>query len=201
MPQGEVWSVNPVFFLLDEPASVSQAEALAIATAVDAIAVPTGLRALMSASTTFTGTRVEARTRDGILEALGEHTKATPTPGTGTFQHPYQISSVTSLKSGFPGGQGRGRLFWPATGGQLDPATLRFSSTLMGTFLTGVRTYLTGISAAVAVSAGPCELAVWSRTGTAAHKVVTIRQGDVADTQRRRRDSLSEAYTELTYPT
>jgi hypothetical protein len=196
-----VWSVNPCFFLLDEPASVTTAEAVAIATAVDAIAVPTNVRAIMNVETRITGNRVEARDRNGLLEALGEHSRATPITGSGTFPHPYQTSSVTSLRTGFPGGQGRGRLYWPATGGQIDATTLRFTSTLTGTFVTGVRQYLTLIQAAVAASAGPCDLAVWSRTGTAFHKVTSIRQGDVADTQRRRRDTLNEAYTELTYPT
>jgi len=201
MPGGEVWSVNPCWFLNDEPASITQAEALAIATAVDGITVPTNVRAAMNADTKISGNRVEARDRAGLLEALGEHTRATAIPGTGTNPHPYQTSTVTSLRSAFPGGQGRGRLYWPATGAQVDGPTLRFTSTFTGSFLTGVRQYLTLIEAAVAASAGPCALSVWSRTGSAFHKVITIRQGDVADTQRRRRDTLSESYTELSYPT
>lgn len=200
MPGGEVWSVNPCFFLLDEPASVSTAEALAIATAVDAIAVPTGLRAIMNSATSVTGCRVEARDRNGLLEALGEHTRPTATIGTGTQSHPYQTSSVTSLRSGYPGGQGRGRLYWPATGATIVAGTLRMDPTVVGTALTGVRTFLTSIQAAVAVSAGPNNLAVWSRTGTAFHSVIAVKQGDVLDTQRRRRDALSEAFTELAYP-
>lgn len=200
MPGGEVWSVNPSFFLLDEPASITSAEALAIATAVDAITIPTALRAWMSTSTSFTGTRVEARDRNGLLEALGEHSRTTAVPGTGIASHPYQTSTVTSLRSGFPGAQGRGRLYWPATGFPIAVGTLRADATILGTGLTAVRTYLTAIQAAVAVSAGPCQLAVWSRTGTAFHAVTTLRQGDVLDTQRRRRDALAEAYTELTYP-
>jgi len=200
MPGGEVWSVNPCFFLQDEPASISSAEALAIATAVDAIVIPTGVRSMMGTATAITGSRVEARDRNGLLEALGEHTRASAVAGQGTSPHPYQTSSVTSLRTGFPGGQGRGRLYWPATGGQIDANTLRFTPTLVTSFLSGVKTYLTAIQAAVAVSAGPVDLAVWSRTGTAFHKVTTIRQGDVADTQRRRRDTLNEAYSELAYP-
>jgi hypothetical protein len=201
MPGGEVWSVNPVFFLLDEPAAISQAEALASAVAINNIVLSTAIRSQWSLGTTWTGVRVEARTRDGVLEALGESAKATPVPGTSATPHPYQTATVTSLKSGFAGGQGRGRLYWPATGATVDATTLRMNSSNVGTFLTGVRTFLAAITTAITPSVGPNELVVWSRTGTAMHKVLTIRQGDVLDTQRRRRDSLAEAYQELTYPT
>ena len=201
MPGGEVWSVNPTFFLLDEPASVSGAEALAIANAVNAITVPTGLRAFMNSQTLFTGTRVEARDRAGVLEAQAEQPRTTTVPGTGVAAHPYQTSTVTSLRSSFPGGRGRGRLYWPATGATLLATNLRIDPTVVGVGLTAVRTYLKAIQDAVAVSAGPCDLAVWSRAGSAFHKIIEVRQGDVADTQRRRRDALTENYSTLTYPT
>jgi len=200
MPGGEVWSVNPTFFCLDEPADVTAAEALAIATAINSITIGTGLRAIMNPSTAVVGCRVEARDSDGTLRALGEHTRGTPVAGTGTTSHPYQTSMVTSLRTSHPGGQGRGRLYWPATGVTLASATLRVDSTTTGQALTAVRQYLVSITAAVAASAGPVVLCVWSRTGTAMHTVNTVRMGDVLDTQRRRRDSLNEAYTELAYP-
>jgi hypothetical protein len=201
MPGGEVWSVNPTFFLLDEPASVSGAEALAIANAVNGITVPTGLRAFMNSQTLFTGTRVEARDRAGVLEAQAEQPRVTTVPGTGVAAHPYQTSTVTSLRSSFPGGRGRGRLYWPATGATLLATNLRIDPTVVGVGLTAVRTYLKAIQDAVAVSAGPNDLAVWSRAGSAFHKIIEVRQGDVADTQRRRRDALTENYSTLTYPT
>lgn len=201
MPGGEVWSVNPTFFCLDEPADVTAAEALAIAVAINAITVPTGLRAAFNNATAITGVRVEARDSDGTLRALAENTRGTPIVGTGIAAHPYQTSWVTSLRSTYPGGQGRGRLYWPATGVAIAAATLRPDSTGTGQMLSGVRQYLVAIQAAVAASAGPVDLAVWSRTGTAFHKITTIRQGDVLDTQRRRRDTLTESFTELGYPT
>ena len=200
MPGGEVWSVNPCYFLLDEPANVSQTEALAIATAVNAITVPTGLRALMNSQTFFTGTRVEARDRNGLLEAQAEQPRGTNIAGTGVSGHPYQTSAVTSLRSAFPGGQGRGRLYWPATGATLLSSNLRIDPTVVSTALGAIKTYLSDIEAAVAVSAGPADLAVWSRTGSAFHAVNEIRQGDVADTQRRRRDALAENYNVVAYP-
>lgn len=200
LPGGEVWSVNPCFFLLDEPADVSSSEALTIANAIRAIAVPTGLRAVMNTATAVTGVRVEARDRNGILEAQAEATLAIPTAGNGGSNHPYQTSTVTSLRTGFPGGQGRGRLYWPATGANIVSTTLRMEGTQLTSLLSAVKTYLTAIETAVAASAGPCDLAVWSRTGSAFHAVTTIRQGDILDTQRRRRDALAESYQELSIP-
>lgn len=200
MPGGEVWSVNPCWFCLDEPADITAAEALTIATAIDGIAPPPNLRVIMSTSTSITGCRVEARDRDGTLRALGEHVRTTPVPGTGLSPHGYQTSSVTSLRSAFPGGQGRGRLYWPATGVGLTAATLRMDSTTTGTTLTAIKQFLGSIQTAVAASAGPVSLSVWSRTGSAFHGVTSLRQGDVLDTQRRRRDTLVESYTELAWP-
>jgi hypothetical protein len=201
MPGGEVWSVNPCFFLLDEPASVSAAEIALIATNADAVVVPTGLRAAMNTATLFTGIRAEARNREGVLEVQSEHTKTTVVPGTGSQSHPYQTSSVTSLRSDFPGASGRGRMYWPATGVPVSAVNLRIDPSFAGTMLTGVRTYLTALEAVVAAQAGPCNLSVYSRKGTAFHKIVRILQGDVLDTQRRRRDALAESYSTLTYPT
>src|SRR6187431_2736229 len=98
MPGGEVWSVNPCFSLELEPTEITSSEALTIANAIKAIAIPTGLRAIMSSVTQFTGFRVEARSRTGILEAQAEASLAAPVGGTGTNLHPYQTSSVTSLR-------------------------------------------------------------------------------------------------------
>jgi hypothetical protein len=200
LPGGEVWSVNPCFFLLNEPTEVTSAESLAIATAVNAIVVPTGLRNVLSGITSFTGIRVEARARDGVLESQAEVTKAAPVNGGGALAHPYQTSWVTSLRSGYPGARGRGRLYWPATGIAMNASTLRADAAALTSALSGVKTYLTAIGAAVAVSAGPADLVVWSRTGNAFHKITSLRSGDILDTQRRRRDALAESYTETSYP-
>lgn len=200
LPGGEVWSVNPCFFLLGEPVTVSAAQCLTIATAIDALTISTGIRAAMSSSTTFTGTRVEARHRDGTLEAQGEHVRGAAITGSGSVFHPFQTASVTSLRTGFPGAQGRGRLYWPATGIIVTLATLRADTAAINSLLLGVKTYLAAISTAVAASAGANNLSVWSRTGSAFHQVTSMRQGDILDTQRRRRDTLAEAYQDVAYP-
>lgn len=200
MPGGEVWSVNPCFTMGDFNVDITGAEATTIAAAIDAVAIPSGIRELMSSTTLFTGTRVEARSATGVLEALGEHVRTTPNNGLGTDEHPYQTSVVCSLKTATPGGRGRGRLYFPATGAAIVPTSLRLDPALLPVALTGVKTYMAGIAAAIAVTAGNGTLTVWSRTGSAFHNVTGLRMGNVFDTQRRRRDTLIESYDELAYP-
>lgn len=200
MPGGEVWSTNPVFSLDLAPTEITQAEAQAIANAVTAIAIPTGLLNITNTGVTWTGTRVEARDRNGVLESQAEAMRGTPTPGLSNTPHPYQTSVVASLRTSFPGGQGRGRLYFPATGVSLDSTTLRVTSGTLTSIRDSVKTYLSAIQTAVAASAGSCRLCVWSRTGTAMHTVNSIRVGNIADTQRRRRDALIELYSEVSYP-
>lgn len=200
MPGGEVWSVNPTWFLLDEPTEVTGTEAQTIATAANAVVVPTGLRAILNTSSFFTGVRVEARHRDGTLEAQGEAVKAVPLAGTGAGNHPYQTSSVTSLRTATAGAKGRGRLYWPATGSGTTASTLRMDATTQTSLLSAVKTYLNLLTPTIAASAGPAELSVWSRTTNGFSKVINLRQGDIFDTQRRRRDALAEGYQDLVFP-
>lgn len=201
MPNGEVWSVNPVYRLgtgLDVP--VSQENAQAIATAIAARTVPAGLTALMSTSTFVSGARVEARLADGTLQTLAEAPKATPTPGTGTTTHPFQTALVISLKSTATGARGRGRLYWPATAAQLTGTTLRLATAVQTAALSAAKSYLTNIETDIETTLGGSSLAVWSRTYSSLSAVASMSVGDVLDTQRRRRDQLIESVLSGPYP-
>lgn len=201
MPSGEVWSVNPVYRLgtgLDVPATATQLQA--IVAAINAIAVPTGLLQAMSSSTNVSGCRVEARSMDGTLDAIAEGARAVPAVGTGLAPHPFQTSLVLSLRTTTPGPSGRGRLYWPGTGVNIAAATLRLNSGVPASVLSGAKTFLSAIETAVETTLGPASLAVWSRTTSSIHAVSSLQLGDVADTQRRRRDTLIEAVSVLPYP-
>jgi hypothetical protein len=201
LPAGEVWSVNPVFQVDDASTSTDFTKVQAVATAVAAIVMPAGLRAVMSTTTSWTGVRVEGRKWDGTLEAQAEAIKGTPTPGTGNAPHPFQTSMVSSLRTSTAGPSGRGRLYWPATGVQIDINTLRPSTATVGGFVTGVRDFLVSINGAVRVTyPGAVGLNVWSRKQLTGHLVTKILGGDVLDTQRRRRDTTVEGYTTLGFP-
>jgi hypothetical protein len=203
MPSGEVWSINPVWQI----GGVSTAEditpdmANTMAVAVAAVVVPTGLTALMTTSTTVTGARVEARRWDGTLAAQGQAVKAVPTPGTGVGAQPFQTSLVFSLRTGSVGGSGRGRLYWPFTGGSMQPASLRVTSSALTSALSGIKTYLTSIGTALDVTTFNAPvLSVWSRLHSSTIPVNQVQAGDVLDTQRRRRDATIETYSSLTFP-
>ena len=201
MPGGETWSVNPVYSIGgDFGTPVSPSQALTIATAIAAISVPTTVMQLMAPGTTMSNYRVEARTKAGVLEALAESVETTPINGSGLVRHPYQSSIVASLRTGHPGATGRGRLYFPATGITLDTTTYRIGTSDQTNVLTGVKTFLSNIQAAIDVTLDGVSLAVWSRKNSDLYPVSSIQMGNVLDTQRRRRDSLVENYLSLSYP-
>jgi hypothetical protein len=180
---------------------VSPTQAQTIATAIAAIVVPSGLTAINASSVSFSGCRVEARKLDGTLESLAEAVKAIPTPGSVVSNaHTYQTAIVSSLRTGTPGASGRGRLYWPATGMALVTASLRPASATVTSALSAVKTYLSGIEAAIDATLDGVSLVVWSRSGNSTANVSSIQMGDVVDVQRRRRDTLVEGYQTLTYP-
>lgn len=202
LPGGEEWSVNPVFAIPAPGAPFGYDDCLTLATAVDAITIPTGLRGVINAYTTFSGVRVESRNWDNSLEGAAEHVKSSPVAGTeASTGMPYQTAIVSSLLTAFPGPRGRGRLYWPCTAHVLTPSTLRVNSTTLSNFMAGVKTYLSGIETAAAGMVAGTKLAVWSRASSNAHFVNRIRVGDITDVQRRRRDILVENYSATTYPT
>jgi len=202
MPSGEEWSINPVYAIGgDFGAPVSSTQANTIAVAIAAIAVPTGLLAVMSSSCAVTGARVEARSLAGDLESIGEAVKGTPTPGTSTATpQSFQTSMVISLRTATAGASGRRRLYWPATGAALTNATLRIPTASMATFLSASKTLLAGIQSAIDVTLDGVSLVVWSRTTTSTHNVTSLQIGDVLDVQRRRRDTAVETYSSTAYP-
>lgn len=201
MPNGEEFSVNPVFKIGgDFGAPVTPTQAQTIATAVNAVAVPGALLVFIPSSCAYTGVRIEARSLTGALESQAEAVKASPSLGTSGSSHPFQVALVSSLRTGTPGGSGRGRLYWPATGATITASTLRPSAANMTSFAGGVKTYLSGISAAIQATLPGTSLTVWSRLKVATYPVSSIQVGDVLDTQRRRRDTLIESYTILAYP-
>lgn len=197
---GEVWSINPTFAVEPPGQILDYTDVLAIATAVDAITVPTNLTNKLNSAQSITGCRVEARTFAGVLEATAEHTRTPVVTGGGAGAHPQQVSMVCSLRTGFPGASGRGRLYWPATAMPLTGGTLRVSSSDVTAMLTAFQTYLSAITTAVQATVALSTLHVWSRKNGAMYQVNRLLVGDILDIQRRRRDTLSENYQSITYP-
>lgn len=199
LPGGEVWSVNPVWKFAT-PAAIDATACLAYATAAGGGTLPSTVTALMSGQTTWTGARVEAREADGSLERVAEYIRSTPTAGTGTGNHPFQTSMVYSLLTTSASASARGRMYWPATGINIDAGGLRINATTILNALTGMKTFLSGITTGLNAvpGASTLSLCVWSPKLGSGTIVTSMRAGDVADVQRRRRDRLVENYQAIT---
>jgi hypothetical protein len=201
MPSGEVWSTNPVYKIGgDFGVPVSAAQAATIATACLAVAVPTALRTMNVSTVNFSGIRVEARSKAGVLESQAEAVRGAPTTGSGTAPHGFSTALVSSLRTAHPGPSGRGRLYWPATSILLTTASLRVDPTNLISYRDSVKTYLSGLEAAIQATVTGVSLTVWSRKGLATYPVTSIQVGDIVDTQRRRRDAAIENYSAVAYP-
>jgi hypothetical protein len=200
LPNGEEWTVNPVWRINGPGQEVTVAKLTTIAASINAITVPTAVRNLMTPSTTINGVRLEARANDGQLMAQAEGLRGVALVGSGGQAHPYQTSIVTSLRTPGPGASGRGRLYWPATGATVGATTLRMSSADVTSTLAGVKGYLQLIESAITAQVTDCILAVWSRKLNTTFGVTSLLEGDIYDTQRRRRDVLVETYQQLLYP-
>lgn len=199
LPSGEVWTVNPVYQLITEPA-VTWDNLNTVATAINALIPGAGIGALWTNTTGIKGVKLEARFQNGTLEAQIEQDRPSISSGSGSAVHPGQTSMVLSLRTPKAGPQGRGRLYFPATGVTIAVADLRPTSAVCTAFLSAAKTYLSGISSAITPTLGSNSLVVWSRVGLGAHGVNRLLAGNVLDVQRRRRDTLIETYSSITYP-
>jgi hypothetical protein len=199
LPGGEKWTVTPTFDSITGD-DVSYADCLNLVGAINAITVPTGLRNQWNVNTGIAGVRVEAREYNGTLQAQAEGMRSSPVNGSSSKNLPYQAAIVSSLRTALPGPRGRGRLYWPGTGADIDPSSLRLSPTNANLFLTGVASYLSAMRTEInTVLGSPNVLAVWSRENQEATVVNRLLVGDILDVQRRRRDSLSETYASTSF--
>lgn len=200
---GEVWSVNPTFDPTGEfPGGVNQANLEAAAALIANRSLPASLAALLSTQGKRTGAKLEVRddATDALL-ALAQTASTTPAGGATSVNMPAQSAVVLSVRTTAPGGSGRGRLYWPAIGASLD-TTGRISNPAPATLVADFKLYLAGIRSDLAASFPTIgfDLAVRSKTTHTTPHATRIQVGNVVDTQRRRRDSLPEAYASVTFP-
>jgi len=199
----EVWSINPVFDPTGEfPGGVSQTALDSAAQAIADLTIGSSLKNCMSTSATRTGARVEVRddVTDGLI-GISIQSSVTPTPGLGACTLPFQSAIVTSIRTNTPGASGRGRIYWPLLAATLTSAG-RLSVPTNANVVADMKTYLTGIRSALAAAFPTIgfDLAVRSKTTKTTPHAVRIQIGNVIDTQRRRRDNLTESYASVTFP-
>ena len=135
-------------------------------------------------------------------EVLYSVPSGTVAGGVATNTLPGQCALVATLLSDRPRGKAsKGRMYLPGySGGMLS--TGKINTTMTGTIADGLKTFFDSFAADADV---PDELILAAKgTGVAPQLtaqndyVQTIRVGDVVDTQRRRRNGLTESYTTRT---
>lgn len=195
MPGGEKWSINPVFGYAQSLA-LSVDELQATVTAINGVAVPTLLNSVNMPAVLVTGCRVEARTFQGVLEGVAEGARTSAAQGSGSSPHPFQTSIVASLRTSDSSARGKGRLYWPATSIALVDTSLKILPAAVDNFSSAFVQYIVNVRNAIRTVGGQttANLVVWSRTSASARIVTSIRVGDIADVQRRRRDAIPESY-------
>lgn len=128
--------------------------------------------------------------------AKGESPLGTPRVFTGGTSAPPQTTACITLLTALPGRSYRGRVYWP----QLAPVvTPDLKSSTAKDKHAGLVTLNTAISNVLAFY-GPFVLCVYSRTLDVVTPVTSVRSGDVLDTQRRRRDALTETFSSSQIP-
>lgn len=206
----EVWSSGASWRNFELfPASMTQTmiESLArrLVTNIPTATWPANLRSLLSTTGEIRGWRVEQHEEDESLSNVGEAFYTTPVAGTSAATKTPQDSLVFSLRTSTPGARGRGRMYWPAlaaplgTDFKITSANALAYATAAAQLLKLIGDQINAEWAANSIAV-TTELAVRSTTDHVSRKVERIQVGDVLDTQRRRRDRLSETYSVVNYP-
>lgn len=102
---------------------------------------------------------------------------------------PPQCSIVMSLRTSGAGRSQRGRFYLPGLGTSQVSSTGRLISTERAAFVDPFKTYVDAMMAAIT----DLHLSVYSRKLGSGDDVLKVDMGDVIDTQRRRRNKLSES--------
>lgn len=202
LPGGEVWSVNPAYGGAFEtnPPTPAQLQQWAddVVSLGDAL-VPVPLRNLLSNAGALTSVRASAYNDDGTLDSYAEAVFSSPVVGSLGLACPPTTAVVLSLYSATVGRSGRGRIFWPALGLSLDPTSGRIALADASDMADAAGEMLSAIEDA-APATWNAVLAVHSQKDGARHPITQIKVGDVPDSQRGRKDALSEARAIVVYP-
>lgn len=198
-PAVETWSVGVNFGTVGGAGAGDTAIIQNLATTVaDYVDTTTALQPLfdeMSTAVTMTNVEVYGYQTEGAADAAGAAPLPAPKQGSGTIKSPFQIARCVSLQTSQPGASRRGRFYVPAMGA--SPAITGKVPPPAG-YLLAWKTLFNQIEASWTGSA-PIELGVYSKTLALVTPVTSMRVGDVLDTQRRRRDALTETYSSIAY--
>lgn len=149
------------------------------------------IKANASTDHALTAIRINAVQADGkVVNGANMAYLQTPIAGqaTGSSQLPPQIAVVMSLRTGARGAGGRGRMYLPLTGSGLNDRG-RIGSVPATTLVASGKAFLEALHVA-----GPLPVVANEKANT--YSAITgVQIGNIFDTQRRRRNSLTEVYT------
>lgn len=169
------------------------------------LTIPPALLQVMGTGAAVVGFRVEQRAEDESTLAVAEGLWPAPSAGTATSSKTPQDAVVISLRTATPGARGRGRLYWPALGAALN-GSFQLSTPTPAAIAAGAATWLNAIGAQINdyfTDIGAAKSAVLVVRSVTSHTNADVNQlqvGSVLDTQRRRRDNLTETYSAVAYP-
>jgi len=103
---------------------------------------------------------------------------------------PPQISPVVSLLTGLPGARNRGRMYFPSLGANANDSTGSILEAAQHLLCEKVADFFTAVNGA-GVDVTSC---IYSGAQSSVVPITSVRVGTVWDTQRRRRDNLTETY-------
>lgn len=197
---GEVWSCTLNFGsdVVGEVADPDSLPAAATFAAARWKVLHEGITA-MSFATSFTQVAVRNINAEGQTTAQAFAGPLDATVGNSSPALPPQCCVVVSLQTDEPGPRGRGRFYLPLIGGTVTNGA-RLAPLVRDDVVQEAKTLIDSVGSNLsAVGGGPFRPVVASQVGNGFnYRVNRIRVGDVIDTQRRRRDGLTEAYAVAT---
>lgn len=204
MPGGEVWSINPCFGVGGGTEAVEEyGDLLEWATDIASLNTnkifPAAPLEILSTAARITQVRTEFYDPTGKLTQVAEIGATSAAVGSFTPNKPFQSAMVVSLRTGRAGRSYRGRLYLPALNVTLTPATLRIDPAIRNGVSSQMAAWLRDI-ANVAPGVPRIDPVVVSQTIGVVTGITNVEVGDILDTQRRRRDSLEEAYFSTDIP-
>jgi hypothetical protein len=200
----EVWSTG--FFLGQEGADAGDPSQAAVDAIRDLwVAFFTNSTSRISSNYQFTQAKIAAVGANGFTEkenVVYSYPAATTVGGVSTETLPPQCALVLTLLSDRPRGKAaKGRMYLPGIAS--SPGTNgKISTTVATGVATNAKTFFDGVRANFNMPGLPILAAKGSGAFAAMNAqndfIQTIRVGDVIDTQRRRRNGLTEVYTSRT---
>lgn len=201
LPGGEVWNTGyrtgTAVVTLDQLTSL--VGLIGASFGAHLFGANTGIKEFNPASVTYVGCTGYLVPATGPSLLVAQYSEATPLTGSASAQTaPNQTALVASLRSARAGRSNRGRMYLPFLAPTFVEGTGRIVAGYAVQAATGMAAFLSTANGEQGgtTPAGPFPASIQSQTEAGTPALVTaVLVGNVADTQRRRRDKLIETYT------